>query len=166
MAQDSCSHQRLVPFAVSQEPRLDTDVAASTTAGTRTGALAPDRDAPRRYRAGFAYIDATLTDGDHLKLFRLRYAGSASQWGFAIYTKTTNKPSSPAAGPQAPLKKPSTPPAASTSATTPPGSQTPDELTAIPTSILGLGRLTSPRASARITEVRRGNGWPYAGACA
>ena len=38
-----------------------------------------------RYRAGFAYIDATLTDGDHLKLFRLRYAGSASQWGFAIY---------------------------------------------------------------------------------
>jgi hypothetical protein len=38
-----------------------------------------------RYRAGFAYIDATLTDGDQLKLFRLRYAGSASQWGFAIY---------------------------------------------------------------------------------
>ncbi len=38
-----------------------------------------------RYRAGFAYIDATLTDGDQLKLFRLRYAGSASRWGFAIY---------------------------------------------------------------------------------
>ena len=38
-----------------------------------------------RYRAGFAYIDATLTDGDQLKLFRLTYAGSASRWGFAIY---------------------------------------------------------------------------------
>jgi hypothetical protein len=38
-----------------------------------------------RYRAGFAYIDATLDDGDQLKLFRLTYAGSASRWGFAIY---------------------------------------------------------------------------------
>jgi hypothetical protein len=38
-----------------------------------------------RYRAGFAYIDATLTDGDTLKLCRLRYGGSAHQWGFAIY---------------------------------------------------------------------------------
>jgi len=38
-----------------------------------------------RYRGGFAYIDATLTDGEQLPLFRLRYAGSASQWGFAIY---------------------------------------------------------------------------------
>jgi len=38
-----------------------------------------------RYRAGFAYIDASLTDGDTLKLCRLRYGGSAHQWGFAIY---------------------------------------------------------------------------------
>jgi hypothetical protein len=38
-----------------------------------------------RYRAGFAYVDGVLTDGDQLKLCRLRYAGSASQWGFAIY---------------------------------------------------------------------------------
>ena len=38
-----------------------------------------------RYRAGFAYVDATLTDGDTLKLCRLRYGGSAHQWGFAIY---------------------------------------------------------------------------------
>ncbi len=38
-----------------------------------------------RYRGGFAYIDATLCDGDRLPLFRLRYAGSASRWGFAIY---------------------------------------------------------------------------------
>jgi choline dehydrogenase-like flavoprotein len=38
-----------------------------------------------RYRASFAYVDATLTDGDQLRLCRLRYAGSAHQWGFAIY---------------------------------------------------------------------------------
>ena len=38
-----------------------------------------------RYRANFAYVDATLTDGDTLKLCRLRYSGSAHQWGFAIY---------------------------------------------------------------------------------
>jgi len=38
-----------------------------------------------RYRGTFAYIDATLTDGDRLPLFRLRYTGSASRWGFAIY---------------------------------------------------------------------------------
>ena len=37
------------------------------------------------YRAGFAYVDGILTDGDQLRLCRLRYAGSASQWGFAIY---------------------------------------------------------------------------------
>lgn len=38
-----------------------------------------------RYRAGFAYVDGVLAGGDQLKLCRLRYAGSASQWGFAIY---------------------------------------------------------------------------------
>ena len=38
-----------------------------------------------RYRAGFAYIDGALADGEVLKLCRLRYAGSASQCGFAIY---------------------------------------------------------------------------------
>ncbi len=38
-----------------------------------------------RYRAGFAYIDGVLASGDAIQLCRLRYAGSASQWGFAIY---------------------------------------------------------------------------------
>ncbi len=38
-----------------------------------------------RFRAGFAYIDAVLPDDDVLPLCRLRYAGSASLWGFAIY---------------------------------------------------------------------------------
>ena len=38
-----------------------------------------------RFRGQFAYIDAHLPDGEVLPLCRLRYAGSASTWGFAIY---------------------------------------------------------------------------------
>ena len=38
-----------------------------------------------RFRAGFAYVDGVLADGEELRLCRLRYAGSASTWGFAIY---------------------------------------------------------------------------------
>ena len=38
-----------------------------------------------RHRGVFSYVDATLTDATTLKLCRLRYVGSASQWQFAIY---------------------------------------------------------------------------------
>jgi choline dehydrogenase-like flavoprotein len=38
-----------------------------------------------RYRGTFAYVHGVLPDGQHLPLCRLRYGGSASQWGFAIY---------------------------------------------------------------------------------
>lgn len=39
-----------------------------------------------RYRSGFAYITGTTTeDSEPMPLFRLRYLGSADQWGFAIY---------------------------------------------------------------------------------
>jgi hypothetical protein len=38
-----------------------------------------------RHRGAFSYVDATLTHGTTLKLCRLRYVGSASQWQFAIY---------------------------------------------------------------------------------
>jgi len=38
-----------------------------------------------RYRAGFAYVDGVLPDGQVLPLCRLRYGGSASTWGFALY---------------------------------------------------------------------------------
>ena len=38
-----------------------------------------------RHRGTFSYVDATLTDDTTFKLCRLRYAGSASQWQFAIY---------------------------------------------------------------------------------
>lgn len=38
-----------------------------------------------RYRGVIAYIDGHLSDGTILPLCRLRYHGSASIWGFAIY---------------------------------------------------------------------------------
>src|SRR5215213_2847192 len=38
-----------------------------------------------RFRAQFAYIDGHLPDGEVLPLCRLRYSGSASIWGFAVY---------------------------------------------------------------------------------
>jgi hypothetical protein len=38
-----------------------------------------------RHRGPFAYVDGELRDGTTLPLFRLRYGGSASSWGFAIH---------------------------------------------------------------------------------
>jgi hypothetical protein len=38
-----------------------------------------------RFRAGLAYVDGDLGDGDPLRLCRLHYGGSASRWGFAIH---------------------------------------------------------------------------------
>jgi hypothetical protein len=38
-----------------------------------------------RHHGAFAYITGELPDGTTLPLFRLRYNGSASNWGFAIY---------------------------------------------------------------------------------
>jgi hypothetical protein len=39
-----------------------------------------------RYRANFAYVDGiTADDPQPQPLFRLRYLGSPSEWGFAVY---------------------------------------------------------------------------------
>jgi len=38
-----------------------------------------------RWHGQFAYVSGQLHDGTELPLFRLRYADSASTWGFAIY---------------------------------------------------------------------------------
>ena len=95
-----------------------------------------------RWHGQFACVSGQLPDGTTLPLTRLRYADSASTWGFAIYRASHDDydksllPSGWAAGTP---RKPSTAPVASTSATTPPGSPSrPDELTGAPTSILRL----------------------------
>jgi hypothetical protein len=38
-----------------------------------------------RHRGKFAYVTGELLDGTTLPLFRLRYNGSPTVWGFAIY---------------------------------------------------------------------------------
>jgi hypothetical protein len=38
-----------------------------------------------RFRGRFAYIDGALDTGEVLPLCRLRYVGSATVWGFAVY---------------------------------------------------------------------------------
>jgi hypothetical protein len=38
-----------------------------------------------RHRAAFAWIEAELKDGELLPLIRLRYLGSANDWGFGLY---------------------------------------------------------------------------------
>lgn len=43
------------------------------------------REIRLRYRAGFAYVDGVLADGEVLRLCRLRYVGSTRDWGFALY---------------------------------------------------------------------------------
>ena len=37
------------------------------------------------FRSNFAYVDARLPDGELIRLCRLRYTGSATTWGFALY---------------------------------------------------------------------------------
>ena len=38
-----------------------------------------------RFRGALAYVSADMPDGDTIPLMRLRYGGSATRWGFAIY---------------------------------------------------------------------------------
>lgn len=43
-----------------------------------------------RFRGSFAYVHAQSPDGDSMPLMRLRYGGSATRWGFAIYLASKN----------------------------------------------------------------------------
>jgi hypothetical protein len=78
-----------------------------------------------RWHGEFAYVAGQLPGGTTLPLMRLRYAGSATTWGFAIYRASHDdydKSVLPSGYPAGTPKKPSTAPAASTSATPQPGS--------------------------------------------
>ena len=44
-----------------------------------------------RHHGTFAYIHAELPNGDIVPLMRLRYTGSATHWGFALYLASTGK---------------------------------------------------------------------------
>lgn len=47
-------------------------------------------DVQVRYRGQFAYVIATLAEGELVPLMRLRYGGSAHRWGTAIYVASRN----------------------------------------------------------------------------
>ena len=44
-----------------------------------------------RYHGSFTYITGVLRNGEQIPLFRLRYGGSASSFGFAIYSATSDR---------------------------------------------------------------------------
>ncbi|MDP9396569.1 MAG: hypothetical protein M3P96_01470 [Actinomycetota bacterium] len=65
-------------------------VSTKTSLGQRLTTRARDRwpalrGVQVRFRGQFAYLSAQLPDGEVSPLCRLRYTGSASRWGFAIY---------------------------------------------------------------------------------
>jgi hypothetical protein len=84
-----------------------------------------------RFRGAFAYVTGQLPDGDPLPLIRLRYGGSATRWGFAIYRASHEDyqdsilPTGAFAGTP---KTPRTATPASTSTTAQPGSEPPTNL--------------------------------------
>ncbi len=72
-----------------------------------------------RFRSNFPYVDGRLPDGEVVRLCRLRYVGSATTWGFAIYRYSHDDYEDnvlPTACPQAAPKTPSTARATCTSA--------------------------------------------------
>ena len=70
-------------------PSTKTSLSQRLTAHARTHWPQLSRVAVR-FRGPFAYIDGHFHDGEHVALCRLRYSGSASQWGFAIYRASHN----------------------------------------------------------------------------
>ncbi|WP_329027061.1 GNAT family N-acetyltransferase [Streptomyces sp. NBC_00690] len=57
----------------------------------RAGRWPPIAELTVRYRAGFAYLDALLDNGEELPLCRLRDTGDPDRWGFALYTDSTGR---------------------------------------------------------------------------
>ena len=77
-----------------------------------------------RFRGRFAYVDGELDSGEVLPLCRLRYAGSATVWGFAVWLASKDGYQDsflPSGRPVEPHKRRWTVPAGSTLATRPPG---------------------------------------------
>jgi hypothetical protein len=81
-------------------------------------------DVTVRHHGAFAYVTGHLPDGTTMPLFRLRYNGSATTWGFAIYRASHDDHENsylPSGCPSGTRREHSTAPAGSTSTTTPPG---------------------------------------------
>ena len=44
-----------------------------------------------RHRGQYAYVEGELAGGERRKLMRLRYNGTASRWGFALYDAASDR---------------------------------------------------------------------------
>jgi len=75
-------HEPMPPRAIPESTKASLHQRLLIHARQRWPALA---DVGVRFRGRFAYIDGELATGEVLPLCRLRYSGSASLWGFAIY---------------------------------------------------------------------------------
>jgi hypothetical protein len=109
-----------------------------------------------RYHGEFAYVAGQLPDCTILPLMRLRYAGSASTWGFPICRAShddNDKSVLPSGYPAGTPRKSSTAPAASTSATLEPGS------TRHPRRINGRGATTGAAGVPGSRPSCRSGGW-------
>jgi hypothetical protein len=72
----------MAPRAIPESTKTSLQQRLRTHARQRWPALA---DIEVRFRGRFAYVNGELATGEAVPLCRLRYAGSASLWGFAIY---------------------------------------------------------------------------------
>ena len=113
----------------------------------RARARWPDlADVRMRYRAGFAYVDGVSDAGPVIPLCRLRYLGSATTWGFAIYRASHDDYEDnvlPSGSPTGTAEEALDCASASTWPTPPSGRWTPD---------VSMQRSTSPRLSSRMTR--------------
>jgi hypothetical protein len=82
--------QRRWAGGVQGDPRVHQDLARPAAARPPAGTLAGARRRPGAVPGRFAYVDGEPDGGEVLPLCRLRYAGSASLWGFAIYLASTD----------------------------------------------------------------------------
>ena len=119
------SRPRRARWSYGQAARVHQYLAPPATGRPRGGTLAParrhQRPLPRRVRLRHRPAPRRQRPAP----VRLRYAGPASTWGFAIYRASHDdydKSVLPSGYPAGSRRKPSTAPAASTSATSPPGS--------------------------------------------
>jgi hypothetical protein len=44
-----------------------------------------------RHRGQYVYVDGVLAGGESVKLMRLRFTGTASRWGFALYDAASDR---------------------------------------------------------------------------
>jgi hypothetical protein len=71
-----------MPATIPESTEISLQQRLTTRGRERWPALA---EVQVRFRGRFAYVDGELASGEVLPLCRLRYAGSATVWGFAVW---------------------------------------------------------------------------------